>query len=52
MITFSYEYHGSDGTVQTVDLQKPGEKLLILNPKDNSITQLMDQFVKSTAYYT
>ena len=43
--TFNYEYHDGNGRVQTVELQKPGEKLLILNPKDNSITQLMDRFI-------
>lgn len=44
--SFDYEYHGSDGQVQTIKLKKPGSKLLILNPKDISITQLIDKFIE------
>jgi hypothetical protein len=42
---FDYEYHGSNGIVQKVKLNKPGNKLLILNPQDNSIVQQIDEFV-------
>lgn len=42
---FDYEFHGSDGTMQRTKLQKPGDKLLILNPQDNLITEKLDKFV-------
>ena len=42
---FQYEFIGSDGDKQEIMISHPGNKLLILNPKDMRIANKIDDFV-------
>lgn len=43
---FLYEYIGKNGEKQTLEIEHPGKKLLILNPKDMIISKKIDAFVQ------
>lgn len=43
--TFDYEFIAADGSKQLMNVKTPGEKLMVLNPKDRVISDKIDDFV-------
>lgn len=42
---FKYEFHGKNGEVNSTTVESPGNKLLILNPREREIANKLNSFV-------
>lgn len=51
-IKFDYEYVGKNGTIEKEILTNPGKKLLILNPKEQSISHKINRFIVNNGLKT